>query len=74
MYTASFSSVCKGSELISILYIYRNLGERHECRTLEGKLAQTFYSALVGSHSKQQVLSLAFTKATPVEDNPTTRR
>ncbi|BAY37273.1 hypothetical protein NIES2111_16100 [Nostoc sp. NIES-2111] len=71
MYSASFSSVCKGNELVSVLFVYRKLGDREESRKLEGKQAQTYYSALPGAHSKQQILSLAFTKAQPYEENTT---
>jgi hypothetical protein len=73
MYSASFSSVYRGGEFVSVLYVYRSLEGRQESRKLEGKQAQTFYSALSGAHSKQQVLSLAFTKAQPYEDNPITQ-
>ncbi|BCL34587.1 hypothetical protein [Nostoc sp. MS1] len=71
MYSASFSSVYRGSEFVSVLYVYRSLEGRQECRKLEGKQAQTYYSALAGAHSKQQVLSLAFTRAKAYEENTT---
>lgn len=71
-YAASFSLTYDvNGQFVCVLYVHKyNEDNSVECRTLEGKLAYNYASALGGVHSKQKLLVHAFSKAKAHEEEP----